>query len=339
MLGGFESGDLLIVAMLVVLEGMLSCDNAVVLAALVRNLPKEQQGRALRYGIIGAYGFRILALLAATWVMKIWWIKVAGGAYLCWIGLRALSKADEGPEGGGLKVRKLPYLTAFWSTVVAVELTDMVFSVDSIAAAVALSDKLWVLIAGGLLGILAMRFAAQGFIVLLGRFPRLERAAFVAVALIGFKLVATLPADLAREPYPVLGSYVSAAAYTEEARDSAPGGWHWGEHLSLSPQAPTAPERSVLASGITAELALAEPGLSDDALRSAIHERTEREYERAMAVWQLHLRPLVHIDGVIASIVVALVFGAGFLGRGRPDAPTVAKANRERAKSEPVARP
>ena len=164
----FQPSDLLIVAVLIVLEGLLSCDNAVVLALLVKHLPPEQRGRALRYGIIGAYVFRIIALILATWMMTQWYLKVAGGVYLLYMGVSHFLKkkpSDEEPET--VKIRRWFGLSPFWSTVVAVELTDIVFSVDSIAAAVALSDKLWVLILGGLLGILAMRFAAQGFVKLL----------------------------------------------------------------------------------------------------------------------------------------------------------------------------
>jgi predicted tellurium resistance membrane protein TerC len=64
-----QASDFLTIALLVLLEGLLSADNALVLAILVLGLPREQQQQALRYGIIGAFAFRILATLLAVQLM------------------------------------------------------------------------------------------------------------------------------------------------------------------------------------------------------------------------------------------------------------------------------
>ncbi|MET3209662.1 UNVERIFIED_CONTAM: YkoY family integral membrane protein [Paenibacillus sp. PvR008] len=74
-----------IIVMLVIMEGLLSVDNALVLAVMVGHLPKEQQKKALFYGLIGAYAFRFIAILLGTLLVKIWWIKLVGGAYLMWL--------------------------------------------------------------------------------------------------------------------------------------------------------------------------------------------------------------------------------------------------------------
>ena len=63
--------DLLTVALLVALEGLLSADNAMVLAVLVLGLPKHQQRRALRYGIVGAFAFRAIAMLLAVYLISL----------------------------------------------------------------------------------------------------------------------------------------------------------------------------------------------------------------------------------------------------------------------------
>ena len=55
--------DLVTVGLLIALEGLLSADNAMVLAVLVLGLPKKDQRKALRYGIVGAFGFRVVALV------------------------------------------------------------------------------------------------------------------------------------------------------------------------------------------------------------------------------------------------------------------------------------
>jgi YkoY family integral membrane protein len=310
----FVYADLAVVGVLIVLEGLLSCDNAVVLAVLVKHLPPEQRGRALRYGIIGAYVFRILALLLATWIMGVWWLKVLGGLYLLWLAVKFFKDRTDANHDG-LADRKVPRwfgLNPFWSTVVAVELTDIVFSVDSIAAAVALSDKLWVLILGGLLGILAMRFAAQGFVLLLERFPLIEAMAFVAVGLIGLKLAAEVPVDVlgAVRPLPAGAVYATHQEYAALARPERTYWLEVGNLLHIGRSAPAGPDQAVMERAI----ALAEPVLAAP-LRA---EKVEREYRLAHALWQRELRSLVHVNSLVASVVVLLVIAAGLLKRRPP---------------------
>jgi YkoY family integral membrane protein len=187
----FTSQDLLTVGMLVILEGLLSVDNALVLAILARELPKEQQRKALTYGVFGAIGFRILALFFITTLLKFAWIKFVGGAYLLFIAFkyfwidRHIDDVDDAVNSTTKPIK----VRSFWATVAVIELTDIAFAVDSLLAAIALSPKLWVIITGGILGILTMRFAAQQFIKLLDEFPGLERSSYLLVALIGFKVI------------------------------------------------------------------------------------------------------------------------------------------------------
>ena len=310
----FVYADLAIVGVLIVLEGLLSCDNAVVLAVLVKHLPPEQRGKALRYGIIGAYVFRILALILATWVMGIWWLKCAGGAYLVWLAVSFFRDRANAADGESSE-RPAPRwfgLSAFWSTVVAVELTDIVFSIDSIAAAVALSDKMWVLILGGFLGILAMRYAAQGFVYLLERFPLLEAMAFVAVAIIGVKLVAEIPVDAftPAQPLPVEITYATHQEYATYARPQRTYWLNIPYVLQVGRTAAAEPQRAVLEQAIVR----AEPTLSET-LRA---ERVAHEFRQSEALWQRELRSLVHINSLIASLLVLLVICGGFLRSRRP---------------------
>ena len=270
----FEPHDLAVIGLLVVLEGVLSIDNALVLGLLAKRLPKHQQQRALTYGLVGAFVFRIIAIATAVWLMKWWFVKLIGGGYLVYIAVKHLffeSKEEEGehiaatPEGelvlvdgAGQPVRPeeeenalrerlpvpapdardadpdssvLPYaapattsgeptpagkprkLAKFWPTVLVIELTDIAFAIDSILAAIALvgsppaghtgglHPKFWVVVAGGMLGVILMRVAAVMFIKLLDKFPRFELAAYLLVILIGLKLLVDWyfnkpPADL-----------------------------------------------------------------------------------------------------------------------------------------------
>lgn len=315
----FVPGDLLVIGVLIVLEGLLSCDNAVVLALLVKDLPPEKRGKALRYGIIGAYVFRIVALGLAVWIMSKWYLKVLGGAYLLWLAIRHFRHKDVDELGREREVKPFFGLSAFWSTVVAVELTDIVFSVDSIAAAVALSDKLFVLIIGGLLGILAMRFAAQGFVKLLERFPRLETAAFVAVAVIGAKLMMEIPGDVVgqRAVFPAGTTYATRIEYEERIKQHSPPLLAVPHTLTLNRATAPEPSREVIAAAQRANPA----GRSEHDIEAAIH----REFVAAESAWNLHYRPLIEIEGWISSLIVLLIFVGGFLGgRKGEDAPKAA---------------
>ena len=182
--------DFVTIALLVALEGLLSADNAMVLAVLVLGLPKAQQRKALRYGILGAFAFRSIATLLAVYLIKLAWVKIVGAAYLLYLTYHHFSSQ------GGAEARRTPPpatpwlgLSAFWATVVKVEFTDIVFAIDSILVAVAMSPKLWVILSGGLLGIVMMRLVIARLLSLVDRYPPLVDAAFVIIAWVGLKLL------------------------------------------------------------------------------------------------------------------------------------------------------
>ncbi len=180
----FSPYDLLTVATLTGLEAILSVDNALVLAILVRTLPAEKRKKALTYGIFGAIGFRIVAVFFATTIMKFAAIKLLGGVYLIYLSLKHLflGYLEEDKAARSLNT------DSFWKVIVMVELTDIVFSIDSITTAIAFSNKLWVLWAGGIAGIIAMRFTSSLFVKLLEKFPRMEDLAYQLVFFVGTKL-------------------------------------------------------------------------------------------------------------------------------------------------------
>ncbi len=173
------------VVMLVLLEGLLSADNALVLAIMVRHLPRNLQQRALLYGLGGAFLFRLIAILLATYVLQLWWLQALGAAYLLFLPIKHFvahaKKSEVKPVGAG-----------FWPTVVAVELTDVAFAIDSVLAAVSFInnrlDKIWVVYFGAIIGIVLLRFAAGGFIRVLERYPVLDHVAYLLVGWIGVKL-------------------------------------------------------------------------------------------------------------------------------------------------------
>lgn len=176
---------LIVIFNLFILESLLSVDNATALAAMVRHLPDKQRQKALRYGLLGAYIFRGICLLAAAWLMKVIWLKIAGGLYLGWLAYKYFADND---GGDALKQGKAK---GFWATVIAVEIMDLSLSIDNVFAAVALTDNLWLIMAGVFIGILAMRFVAGWFVKLIDKYPSLETSAFVVIGFLGFKLVLT----------------------------------------------------------------------------------------------------------------------------------------------------
>jgi YkoY family integral membrane protein len=237
----FAPADLVAVAILVILEGVLSIDNALVLGLLAKRLPRQEQDRALFYGLVGAFVFRVIAVATASFLLRWTIAKFLGGAYLVYIAVKHLffesQEAEEtkveldehghpklvDAETGGpatedeeeieLRERQPFYmdrqtrrrlgLAAFWPTVLIIELTDIAFAVDSILAALAFvgspppghdpndyHPKLWLVVTGGLLGVILMRFAARVFIKLLEKFPRFETSAYLLVIVIGLKLLA-----------------------------------------------------------------------------------------------------------------------------------------------------
>jgi YkoY family integral membrane protein len=183
--------DLLTVGLLVALEGLLSADNAIVLAILVLGLPEGQRKKALRYGIGGAFAFRSAATLLAVYLISVGWVKLAGAVYLFYLSVQHFARAGSEEERRmPPRARPMLGLSAFWATVVKVELTDIVFAIDSILVAVAMSSKVWVVLTGGILGIIMMRLVIGRLLAIIERYPILVDAAFVVIAWVAVKLLA-----------------------------------------------------------------------------------------------------------------------------------------------------
>lgn len=185
-----HGGDFITIGLLVVLEGLLSADNALVMAIMVLGLPRSLHHKALRYGLVGGFAFRTLATVLAAYLIRVVWVKLGGALYLLYLTYQHFSASDgDGDRRDAPKAKPAFGLSAFWATVVRVELVNLAFSIDSILVAVAVSDKLWVVIAGGILGIVAMRIVAGQLIELIRRYPALVDGAFIIIAWVGIKLL------------------------------------------------------------------------------------------------------------------------------------------------------
>ena len=192
--------SLAIIGNLIIIESLLSVDNAAVLATMVMDLPEKQRDKALKYGIIGAYVFRGLAMIFAAFLIKIWWLKPLGGLYLLylvydfWKGKQTETTEDDfiDKKSNWLYRVTVGSLGNFWATVALVELMDMAFSIDNVFAAVAFTPNIILVCIGVFIGILAMRFIAQWFVKLMGKYSFLETAAFIVIAILGIKLSLSL---------------------------------------------------------------------------------------------------------------------------------------------------
>jgi len=180
-----------VIISLIIIEGLLSVDNALAIAAMANHLPERQKYLALKFGIIGAYFFRGLCLAFAAWIIENPWLKIGGAAYLIYLmcdHIHSKANDEEHPITKGVE-------RGFFGTIVAIEIMDLSLSVDNVVAAVAMSPKLWVVCTGVFIGILALRFVAGACIKLIEKYPILEQTAFLLVGYVGFILVYEILSD------------------------------------------------------------------------------------------------------------------------------------------------
>ena len=284
----FAYHDLFVVLLLVLLEGVLSIDNALVLGILARRLPEKQRDKALSYGLIGAVIFRILAIFMASLLLKSKWLQIIGGLYLLYLPLKhfltpsseehesddpsasasaeptpgsatgersAMNDTIDGTVNDAIESTDSPVATSqlnpvgtvsqksnppkrdgktkvyakFWPTVFVIELTDIAFAIDSILAAVAMvvtehgstegkispkiHPKMWIIVSGGLIGVVLVRFAAKAFIKLLDKFPRFETSAYLLVLVVGLKLMIDAVFNEPGKPHQIDFSSPKSAAF------------------------------------------------------------------------------------------------------------------------------
>lgn len=175
----------LVLLILVGLEAVLSADNAIALAAIAQGLEDPQlQRRALNFGLVAAYVLRITLILTATWVVRFWQFELLGAAYLLWLVFQHFtSETEEDDRHHG------PRFTSLWQTIPLIAVTDLAFSLDSVTTAIAISDQTWLVITGGTIGVITLRFMAGLFIRWLKEYVHLEDAGYITVGFVGLRLL------------------------------------------------------------------------------------------------------------------------------------------------------
>lgn len=175
----------LILLVLVLLEAVLSADNAIALAAIAKSVkdPKSQR-QALNIGLVGAYILRIALIFAATWVIKYWQFELLGAMYLLWLVFNYFySSQDKDDDHRTLGFKSI------WQIIPTIAITDLAFSLDSVTSAIAITEDTWLIVAGGTIGIVILRFLAGLFIRWLQEYTYLEDAGFITVGFVGLRLL------------------------------------------------------------------------------------------------------------------------------------------------------
>lgn len=175
----------MLLLVLVALEAALSADNAIALASISQGLVDEKlRSKALNIGLIFAYILRMTLIVAATAVVRFWQFQVLGAAYLLWLVFQYfLAGKDEDGE------QNRPQYTSLWQVIPMIAITDLAFSLDSVATAIAVSSDTWLVISGATIGIILLRFMAELFIRWLSEYRYLEDAGYIAVGFVGVKLL------------------------------------------------------------------------------------------------------------------------------------------------------
>jgi YkoY family integral membrane protein len=184
----FDWHSLLLLPVLIALEAVLSADNAIALAAITRGLEDpELEQKALNIGLVGAYILRMSLILASTWVINYWQFELAGAAYLLWLVFQYFTSKSKPDENDGEP--HAPRFASLWQAIPVIAFTDLAFSLDSVTTAIAISKETWLILIGGTIGVITLRFMAGFFIKWLEEFEHLEDAGYVTVSFVGLRLL------------------------------------------------------------------------------------------------------------------------------------------------------
>jgi len=198
----FTLPSLQVILALILIEGLLSIDNALAIAALASHLDEKKRKIAISVGYAGAYGFRILALFLASYIINNYWLMALGAGYLIWLMCNHFAENEDSEEKSGNKPAP-----GFAKTIALIVLLDLSLSFDNVVAAVAFArDNIILVYVGVTIGILTLRLVAGYCIKLLDKHPWLEHTAFLLVGFVGAMLCAELYWDsYVQKDFSILG--------------------------------------------------------------------------------------------------------------------------------------
>lgn len=173
---------------IVLIEALLSIDNATILTTLVKNINKKDRKKALNYGIFGAYFFRIISLIFAAVIINMWWLKLIGGLYLIYLGINHFLKTQK-EENNFFKIN---FFSKMLGTILYVELIDFLFSIDNIFAGISYSNNPLLIFLGVFISLFLLRISTVKLLKLTEKYSSLEDSAFFIIILLGLKLIISL---------------------------------------------------------------------------------------------------------------------------------------------------
>ena len=173
---------------IIIVNILLSGDNAVVIALASRSLPPKQRNLAVIGGSLGAVVLRIVFTFVIAWLMTIPFLKVLGGLLLVWIGAQMMVPENDA-EGSGIKAH-----AGLWAAMRTIIIADAVMSLDNVLAiAAAAQGNFPLLLIGLLISIPMVVFGSMLFLKLLDRFPVLVVAGAALIGYIAGEVVVTDP--------------------------------------------------------------------------------------------------------------------------------------------------
>jgi YjbE family integral membrane protein len=151
---------------IIVIDLLLSGDNAIVIALACRNLPIEQRKKGILYGVIGAIGLRVVLTFFAINLLALPYLKLVGGVLLLWIGVKLILPDEEAHGEDGIKAA-----SNLWGAVKTIIVADLVMSLDNvIGVAGAAHGNAMLLIFGLLVSIPLIAWGSQLVLKLIDRF-------------------------------------------------------------------------------------------------------------------------------------------------------------------------
>jgi YjbE family integral membrane protein len=152
---------------IIVIDLLLSGDNAVVIALACRNLPPEQRKKGIMFGVVGAIGLRVVLTFFAVGLLSLPYLKLVGALLLIWIGIKLILPEEE--EHGEGSVKAAAHL---WGAVKTIIIADFVMSLDNVlGVAGAAHGNALLLVFGLLVSIPLIAWSSQLVLKLIDRFP------------------------------------------------------------------------------------------------------------------------------------------------------------------------
>jgi len=152
---------------IIMIDLLLSGDNAVVIALACRNLPQAQRRQGIMYGVGGAIGLRVVLTFFAVNLLSLPYLKVIGALLLLWIGIKLILPEDEAHGAGRIKAA-----AHLWGAVKTIIIADFVMSLDNVlGVAAAAKGNVWLLVFGLLVSIPLIAWSSQLVLKLIDRYP------------------------------------------------------------------------------------------------------------------------------------------------------------------------